>query len=175
MDASPISSPISPLFAGIRTATAFFVLSTVLLFSGCRTLANWFGRPTVDEPSPIILLDRLTSAGNALRTMDVLEMEGTAGLRSGQRSSYQSKLQVLAENYASKYRGDLLNLALLPRRGVDAALQVRLKTEADSANPKGIAATLELHLRMARAKVPPSQSDIIRDYRNLRYLNLPRS
>jgi hypothetical protein len=156
-------------------AVAFLALGCVLLFSGCRALANWMGRPAADEPDPEFLLDRLTSAGLALRKMDVLDLEGTAGLRSDQRSTYQAKLQGLANDYARKYRDDLIQLARLQRRGVDAALAPRLKAETGSANSKGIAATIELHLRLARAKVPPSQSDVIRDYRNLRYLDPPQS
>jgi len=155
--------------------SVFLVLGSVLFVSGCESLPQWLGGPAASDPSPGILLDHLFTAGTALRKVDVIDMEGTAGLRSGQRARYQTKLQKLSDNYARKYRDDLQHLVSLPQRGVDKALAVRLNTEVDIANSKLIASTIELHLRKARAKMPPSNFEIIRDYSSLRYLSPPRS
>jgi len=150
----------------VAVASVCVALGGVLFVSGCE----WMGGPATSHACPDILLDRLAAAGTALRKADVIDMEGTAGLRSGQRASYQIKLQNLADNYSRKYRDDLIHLALLPQREVDEALAARLKTGGDAENSKLIAFTIELHLRMARAKMSPSNFEIIRDYSSLRYL-----
>ncbi len=155
--------------------SVFLVLGSVLFVSGCASLSQWLGGPAAADTNPEILLDRLATEGTALRKVDVIDMEGTAGLRTGQRATYQTKIQNLAANYARKYRDGLQHLALLPQRGVDEALAARLQTEVDIENSKLIASTIQLHLRKARAKMPPSQSEIIRDYGSLRYLSPPRS
>lgn len=184
------SSLMRHIVTRFRAASVFLALGCLLLFCGCESLSQRFGKSAPEEPSPQILIQRLTSAGLELRKIDIIDMEGTAGLASGQRSRYQAKLQGLAEAYALKYSIDLQRLSNLPRKEVDAALEragahnalLGVGTTGDPklsrqrAELEGVAKivdTIKLHLRMARAKVSPSQADIIRDYRNLRYQDPP--
>jgi len=96
-------------------------------------------------------------------------MEGTSGLRSGQRADYQDKMRVIADGYARIYDADLQDLSRRPSRAVDDVLARKRWDVADNATAREIVDTIGLHLRLARAKVPPATSDIIRDYRTLRY------
>lgn len=189
-------------FLGIRSTVLIPVCLALVLLSGCSMLQ--FGRDTpagndTGTNGEIQLVSDMMLAGGALQKVDVLDMEGTAGLKSGQRTRFQTKLQEVAEDYARKYRDDLLRLAKFPIGRVEDAFAIRLRTESNNRGIPGrrkgppwdaiemrtgikskehsveTAKTIQIHLRLTRAKVPPSHSEIIRDFRNLRYLKIMRS
>ena len=159
---------------GIRSTVLIPVCLALVLLSGCSMLQFGMDTPAGNDTGTngeIQLVSDMMLAGGALQKVDVLDMEGTAGLKSGQRTRFQTKLQKVADDYAHKYRDDLLRLANFSTGRVEDALAMRLRTESNKAHSMETSKTIQIHLRLARAQVPPSHSEIIRDFRNLRYIH----
>jgi hypothetical protein len=171
MNASPPQCVARSTIGRFASVSVIIAILSEFLCAGCRSDPLWTDGSTANGPSPELLIDRLQFAGNSLRKLDVLDMEGTSGLRSGQRADYHDKMRAIADGYSHKYGNDLQDLSDCPRRAVDYVLARKRKEAAGNAIATEILDTIGLHLRLARAKVPPTTADIIRDYRNLRYIN----
>ena len=142
-----------------------------------------------------LIVSRLKVEADALRRLDSLALEGTAGLPKARAQSHQGTNQNLAFAYAARYQQDLGQLADLPHDAVDEVLEPLVRSESISSPNGGVYRTMSLHRRMARASSgpswweqyfslqssrvggsrieKPSQQEIVQDYQALRYLAPP--
>jgi hypothetical protein len=144
-----------------------------------------------------LIVSRLKVEAEALRRLDSLALEGTAGLPKARAQTHQGTNQNLASDYAARYQQDLGKLVDLPHDAVDEVLEPLVRAESMSSPNGGIYKTMSLHRRMARARsgtswwdeffslksrraadsriVDPSQRQIVLDYQALRYLGPPET
>lgn len=151
-------------------AVALMVFSFSLIQSGCRPFEEPpEGVDVTPPPSPSQLVDSLIQSGNDLRRLDVLDLEGTAGLSSSERERTRTKILDVASGHARKYRDHLLQFAKLPQQRAKDEINAHLAANRGISTLSGIVKVIELHLRLVRADTPPSESRIIWDFGNLRY------
>lgn len=150
--------------------------------------------PTPGDQARLIV-GRLKTEADALRKLDSLVLEATAGLPGSKLTGYQEENRKLAFAYAFQYQQDLKKLVDLPQGEVNNALGPLLQAESTASPGGGIYKTMSLHQRMARADSDapwwgcglsqrseqpsssivkkPSQQQIVQDYQALRYLTPP--
>ena len=173
-----------------------FAVAAGLILAACQSAS-----PNTSSPSPApaheaqVIVGRLKAEAGALRKLDVLELEGTAGFPAGKRTAYQQRTRELASSYAEQYRQDLGKLLDLPRGAVEEVFEPLVKAESSASPRGGIYQTMSLHQRMARLSSEPSwweftlfwrsrppssafmadptTQQIIQDYQALRYLAPP--
>jgi hypothetical protein len=147
------------------------VLTFAVILGSCRLIEKQSKKVEFKPASEIWqIVDSLILSGNDLRRLDVLALEGTAGLSSSECKRTRSKILEVASGHARKYRGHMLQLAKLPKNRADDEIHARSAANGKVANLVEIIKVIDLHLRLARAETPPSESRIIWDYGNLRYL-----
>lgn len=153
-------------------ALALIVSSLALLQGSCRPYEEQPEEVDIRQaPAPWQLVDTLIQSGNDLRQLDVLDIEGTAGLRSSEREQVRTKILGVASGHARKYRDHLLQLARLPQQRAKNEIDARLAANRKISRLHDIVKVMDLHLRLVRADTPPSESRIIWDFGNLRYAN----
>jgi len=140
-------------------------------------------------------VDRLEEEADAIRKLDSLALEDTAGLPEAKAAMHQEKSRKLALDYATQYQQDMGKLIKLPMEAVDWAFQPSFQAESAASPGGGIYQTMFRHQRLARASskspwwhwllfwqskspassIPkkPSRQQIIQDYQSLRYLPPP--
>jgi len=153
-------------------AVALMVSSIALMQGSCRPFEEQpEGVDVIPPPSPSQLVDSLIQSGNDLRRLDVLDLEGTAGLSSSERERTRTKILDVASGHARKYRDNLLQFARLPQQRAKDEINASLAANRKISGLPDIFKVIELHLRLVRADTPPSESRIIWDFGNLRYAN----
>jgi hypothetical protein len=183
----------------MKYGNTLLITGSALLLGACRTKQDT--APPVDSPKPQerarLIVSRLKVEADALRRLDTLALEGTAGLPKTRAQSHQGTNQNLAFAYAARYQQDLCQLVDLPHDAVDQVLEPLVRAESISSPNGGVYRTMSLHRRMARATsgpswweqcfslqstqaggskvVQPSQQKIVQDYQALRYLARPEN
>lgn len=153
-------------------AVALMVSSLALIQGSCRPFEEKPNEGNVIPPSsPSQLVDSLIQSGNDLRRLDVLDLEGTAGLSASERERTRTKILDVASGHAQKYRDHLLQFARLPLHRAKDEINDSLAANRKISGLPDIVKVIELHLRLVRADTPPSESRIIWDFGNLRYAN----
>ncbi|MCB1129568.1 MAG: hypothetical protein KDN05_00465 [Verrucomicrobiae bacterium] len=168
-------SPESQIVMSPKTICAFLALAAIasgsaLMQSSCRYFEERSEQVDVRPPlEPRQLVDSLIQSGNDLRRLDELDLEGTADLRTSERTRVQSRISDVANGHARKYRENLLELARLPQNRVNDEIAASLASEKTVRDLPEIVKVIELHLRLVRADTPPSERRIVWDFGNLRY------
>ena len=121
-----------------------------------RSLVGWYSAETYEQAD--IALSRLMAKGEDMRHIGKLQATGPA-------ASARSQLDDLASINAGRYCKDLAALNDMPRKAVNLSFTKAV----DSAKDGNMAALVKTHLRMLRTGVPPSSSDVIRDFDALRF------
>lgn len=146
----------------------------VLMQGSCTSFKNKPDDVEVRLPlEPWQLCDSLIQSGNALRRLDVLDLEGTAGLGTAERERMRKKILGVASGHARKYHEHLLELAMLPPQRVKRVFSDRPAGKGKISRVPDIVQVIELHLRLVRSDTPPSESRVTWDFGNLRYANPP--
>lgn len=162
----------SPGMMFIPGVVALMVSSFALSQVSCRPFEEQPDEVDISPPpSTLQLVDSLIQSGNDLRRLDILDLEGTAGLSSSERERMRTKILDVASAHARKYRDHLLQLAKLPQQRTKDEIDVRIGADRKIPGLPDIVKVIELHLRLVRAGSPPSESRIIWDFGNLRYAN----
>lgn len=154
----------------VSVAMALMVVGFALSQGSCRPFEEHPDEvDVIPPPSASQLVDSLIQSGNDLRRLDVLDIEGTAGLRSSERERMRTKILDVASGHARKYRDHLLELGRHSPQRVKDEMNTRLRSKGRIDGLPDIARVIDLHLRLVRADTPPSESRIIWDFGNLRY------
>jgi hypothetical protein len=173
-----------------------FLIGTAFALGGCH--AGPADPPLPSPPSAEnarVIVAKLKVEAEALRKLDSIALEGTAGLGPAKRSGYQEKANQVAFNYAAQYQKDMGKLIELPRADVEAVFEPLLRAESTKSPNGGIYQTMRLHERVARVNsepswwfvalfrhsepnqpsiiMKPSKQQIVQDYQALRYLASP--
>lgn len=151
--------------------TFVMILGFAMVQGGCRSVQESPEEVQPKRPGSRELIDSLIESGADLRRLDVIDLKGTAGFRSSERTRIQSRISSVASGHAMKYRNHLLELARFSPRHTKDELDARLISEDKIRDLPDLVKVIDLHLRLVRANTPPSESRIIWDFSNLHYLN----
>lgn len=162
-------------FQGVNLVSVFVALimpGFALIQGSCRPIEE---QPEQVEgrspPATSQLVDSLIQSGDNLRRLDVLDLEGTAGLSLSERERMRTKLIEVAGGHARKYRDHLLQFAKFSPQRMKDEINISLAANRKTSGLSEIVKVIELHLRLVKVENPPSESRIIWDFGNLRYAN----